>query len=317
MGVLDSYVTIGKEAVAYGTAAAALTRGIESRSDPVKIARDYLVSNGMRPGFDATRSTRRRAVAMGGTGDIEVDLLNKSHGLLLEAMIGVPTVTAGTPTEMEFAASAAGPTTSLSVQVARGRHTGGLLPETALGGMCTSWEVTQKVGGEDALARLKMTLDYQRAVTNIAAATATYPTGEWMYAWPDCTITVGGSGCVLDLTLTGDNALKTDRRCLKGTTDKEQPYRTGVPSSGGTLSTDYDGDTLYDLFRLGDTTSVVVTWAGPAGSLLRFTYPAAQFVGESPVVAPGSSTQSAPFVALSNGTDPAVTVDYFTADLAP
>lgn len=316
MGVLDSYTTIGEEAVAYGTLAAALTRGLEVDTDPGKRQLEHLKWDGMRPGFETTRANRRRPVVMGAGGDLNLPLMNSGLGLLFKAMFGAPTITAGTPTKMEFTTTPAGSTTSLTVQQARGRHVGGVLASNYLGGMVASWEVGQKIGGEDALAMLKVTMDYQREVSGATAATAVYPEPTWMYGWPDCLVTVGGAGCAFDLTLTGDHAIRTDRRCLSGTGLKEKPYRNGVPKYAGTFSTDYGDDTLNDLARLGTTTPVVVKWEMPGGDLVRFTYAAVMIDGDTPVVTLGGSTQSVPWTALDNGTDPVLKVEYWTPDLA-
>jgi hypothetical protein len=317
MGVFDTYCTIGKEAVAYGTLAGTFTRGIEILEDPIKHLKEYRVSNGMRPGFETTRADRRRGVDMGGEGTISVHVANEGHGMLLEAAIGTAAIVNDTPNEFTFVSSEEGPTGSLSVQVNRGvTGTGSPIPENALGGMVKSWELTQKMGGEDALANLKLMMDYREIVDDASAASATYPTPDWIYGDTDCTVTVGGSGCFFDVTLTGDNGLNINRRCLDGDALKEKPYRNAVAQFGGAFTTDYTDDTIYDLFRSGDTTEIVVEWAGPNGSLLRFTYAAAQIIGDSPVVSVGSSTQSVPWVALDNGTDPAVKCEYFTVDSA-
>lgn len=317
MTVLDSYVTIGKEA-AYGTVAAALTRGLEVDTDPVKRTTEHLTWNGMRPGYQGTRVGRSRPVQLGAAGDLNLPLMDSGLGMLLEAMIGTPVITAGTPTEMVFSTSSAGPTSSLSVQSARGTIAGATVPATGLGGMVASWEISQKIGGEDAFAMVKASMDYQREVTSVAAASAVFPSPSWLYAWPECKVEINGAGCVMDVTLTGDNKLRTDRRCLNGNGDgaKEKPYRNGVPVFGGTFSTDYADDTLNDLYRLGTTVEVKVTWTASGGKKVIATMAAAQLKGDSPVVSLGGSTQSVSFTGLDNGTAPIFKLEYFTADVA-
>lgn len=317
MGVLDSYVTVGEEA-SYATPAATLTRGYEAISDPGTREQEYLVGKGMRPGFDATRASRRRPVTLGGSGTLEVDVLNKGMGLLLQAAIGASTPLVG-PDGFSFESTSAGPTSSLTVLVHRGRvETAGVLAKGYIGGTVASWEIEQSVGGEDALAKLKLTMDYADEVNDISPATAVFPDADFMFAWPDCQVTVDGNDVdSWDLTLTGDNALKLDRRHNRGDHRKKKPYRNGVPTYGGSFTADYDDDTLYDLFVSGEPVPIVANWVGPDGTGFRVTMAACQFTGDTPVVELGGSSQAAPWVALSDDTNPALLVEYFTADATP
>ena len=67
MAIQDNFWTIGNEAVAYGTRAATLTRGIENQTDDVTPNVEHRVSQGMRPGTVATPVGRSVAHQYGGS----------------------------------------------------------------------------------------------------------------------------------------------------------------------------------------------------------------------------------------------------------
>jgi hypothetical protein len=319
MGVFDSYITVGEEAVAYGTLAASLTRGYEALVDPGKLTMQYMESNGMRAGYATTKVGRRRAVQMGGEGSLEVDLLSKSMGLLLKAAVGTQATITGPPAGFSYSGTSNAPDTSLSVQVARGRTSGAALAKNYLGGKVKSWEITQSAASEDSFARLKLAMDYREVVSGAALATATYPTDPFAYAWQECSISVDGvTGCSWDLSITGDNGLRLDRYCLAGDGLKDEPYRTSFPSWGGGFTSDYEDDTIYDLYASGDTVPIVVTWTGPTADFsLTCTMPECQFIGDTPVSQPGQSQIVAPWKCLDNDTDPPIEFEYITTDVTP
>ena len=82
MGIQDNFWTIGEEAVAWGTKAATLTRGIENQTDDATPNIEHMQSRGMRPATVATPTGRSVAVPRGGQHVVTLDLMNKSLGLI-------------------------------------------------------------------------------------------------------------------------------------------------------------------------------------------------------------------------------------------
>jgi hypothetical protein len=320
MGVFDSYITVGEEAVAYGTLAASLTRGYEALVDPGKVTMQRMVSNGMRADFATTKVGRSRLVQMGGEGSLEVDLLSNSMGLLFKAAIGTQSTITGPPAGYRYVGSASEPGTSLTVQMARGRATtAGALAKNYLGGKVKSWEIMQSVASEDSWARLKLAMDYRSVTSGAALATAAYPADAFGFSWRECTITVDGDDtCSWDLSITGDNGLKTDSFCLDGAGNKHEPYRVTAAQWGGKFTSDYDDDTLYDLSQSGATVPIVVSWVGQdADHSLTITMPECEFELDGPTSQPGQSQQTATWRCLDNDVDAPIEFEYITDDVAP
>ncbi|MBK6858111.1 MAG: hypothetical protein IPG97_16565 [Microthrixaceae bacterium] len=82
MGIQDNFWTIGEEAVAWGTKATTLTRGIENQTDDATPNVEFLQSRGMRPATVATPTGRSVAVPRGGQHVLTLDLMAKSLGLV-------------------------------------------------------------------------------------------------------------------------------------------------------------------------------------------------------------------------------------------
>jgi hypothetical protein len=317
MAVQETYLVVAEEAVAYGTLGASLTRGYEATADAAELAMQYMESNGMRAGFETTRSSRVRAHQLGGTGSIEVDFMSNSMGLLLKAAVGTQTTITGPPAGYKFVSGVGASSTSLSVQMVRGLAlTAGTSAKTYLGGRCTSWELMQ---ANNDLLKFKMAMDFQAIDEVTAAGTAAYPTAPWLYAWPDCTVTVDGNAVEpLSLSIKGDTGIRTDRFALNGTGLKSAPYRNAVPPYAGSMEFDYDDDDIFDLFASGDTVPIVCEWAHPTDADFTFTVTmdACQVRQANPKTAPGQATQTVEFVALDDGTNPAVDIEYITDDVA-
>lgn len=322
MGVLDSYVTLGRETT-YGTPAT-LSRSFEAEGDAHKRAMAYLRSSGMRAGLQAVRSDRSRAVNMGAAGTLPLTVLDKGFGMLFRAMMGASASALAPSASSAYLqthnSDADGPAgESLTVQYARAPISGAVLPRTYHGGKVTSWELTQAI---DAELKLSLSMDYEDEDKVTAAATATYPSGAKAFGWDQLAITIGGAAVdAKEFSLSGNNNLKTDRRQLRASALKKEPLRTGVPTFSGRLSIDYENDTQYDRFVAGSVHALVATWTGPTAiettyfPYLKATLAAVQFTGESPEASNTDlPVQPLPFDVLWDGTNPAVAFEYQTAD---
>lgn len=319
--ILDTAIMVGKETT-YGTKAGAWTRAYEGKADSFKRTQEPLESIGFRAGMETVRADRRRPVNMGGEGTLEIDVLDKGFGLLLQALLGTvagPTVEGVTAAYTTTAASSSDdPNDAYSLQVLRVDTSGTSRAFTHLGSTITGWEFKQDVNG---LFVCSMDFDFQTVVTDQAAGTPSYPDGALPFDWTQCAVTVSGASVdVKTLSLTGDLGLKTDRRYLRGSELKAQPKRAAVPTFGGSLEVDFADLTLYNAFVSGEIMPLVFTWTGseiesPFNAELQITLPACQFDGESPQASLDDLTvQSLPYRVLDNGTDPAVSITYTSTD---
>ena len=322
MGTLDAAVHVGKETV-YGTPVAP-TRSFEAMADIGKRTTQFLESAGMRGGMEALRSNRRRSIGIGGEGPMELDVLTKGMGLLFEQMLGFTATVAaavnGAQLQTHKSTSSGPDGKSATVQMIRPKTDGTTQQFTYHGGKVKTWELAQAI---DELLKLKLDWDYEDEDKTFAAGTPAYPASAIPFAWHECAVTVDGAAVGLrELSVKGDNKLKTDRRLLRGSSLKKEPLRVGMPEYDGSLAAEFESTTLYDLFVAGTIVPIVATWTGPnigAGQdhKVILTLAACQFSGDSPVASTDDlSTQPLPFKVLHNGTDPAVKLEYNSTDAA-
>lgn len=324
MSVQDAQIHIGRETT-YGTPVTP-TRSVEGLGDGHKRKMAYLESNGMRPGRQAVRSDRRRAINMGAEGELEVNPMNKGLGMLLRAMLGssgIAQVASTTAYLQTHTTTGDGPVgESLTVQLGRpmGSSFGTVQPFTYHGGKVTEWTLTQDL--EDLL-KLKLSLDFEdEDKTTSLLGTPVYPANTTPFGWHECAVTIDGNATpVTSFEVSGKNGLKTDRRQL-GSVLKREPLRSELAEYEGKIAADFESITAYDNFVSGAIVPVVAKWTGgliEAGHNyeLMITLAAVQFTGETPEVSTDDlPTQPMPFMVLHDGTNPAVKIEYKSTDTA-
>jgi len=325
-GLMDASVHLAKEST-YGTWEAP-TRSFEALVDDWKKEQAQLESNGMRTGRQTTRSDRRKQIPLGGSGSLQLDLLNKGFGLLLEGILPVTTgptqVAATTAYQQTHSTDDDGSADSYSIQVWRPyADNSGIEEFSHAGCVPTSWKLAQP--SED-LAKLEIAYDFQSVSYDEAAATPAYPANSDPFCWPDAKVTIDGTDFdeVLSFELNGDLGMRTDRRYLQASALKKAPKRAGVPTYTGQMDADWVKTEFYDDFVAGTIVPVIFTWeiAGDSiesGQDYQFiaTCQACQFDGDSPTVGTDSApSQSLPFKVLHDGTNPAVVFSLKTTDTA-
>lgn len=322
MGVLDAQLHIGKETT-YGTGVTP-TRSFEPYDDGARRLQEYLESSGMRAGMETIRSDRRRAVNMGGEDSFEIDVLDKGLGMLLEAMLPTNSIAQVGATAAYLQTHDSGPAesgVSLTVQWGKPPVTGSVQPFTYLGGKVKSWRLTQDVG---ELLKLGLELDYRDSDTATALAAAAYPAGTRPYGWDDAAANLNSAAVPLtSFQLDFDNALDLERRFLNGSVLKSEPVRAGIPEITGEIQVEFTDLTQYNLWVAGTVIPIDITWTGvtiesPNNAFFKVTLAACQYDGDANPVASLSDLprQPLPFKVLDNGTDPAVRIEYQSADTA-
>lgn len=321
-GVLDAQLHIGVETT-YGTAVTP-TRSFEPYADNAKRTQEFLESAGMRAQMETIRSDRRREVNMGGEDSLEFDVMNKGFGMLFQSMLADSTVAqigATTAYLQTHQSTHEASDTPLTVQWGRPPISGSVIPFTFQGGMVTSWTLSQNVG---ELLKLTLEMDYQDSTTGTSLASAAYPSSTTPFGWDDATVLVNSTAVdVSSFSLTYDNMLNVDRRFLRGTVLKKQPYRAGVPVITGEIQVEFTSTTQYNTFINGTVIPLSATWSsgtieGTYTYQLAVTLAAVQYDGDAnPVVSLDDlPRQPLPFKVLDNGTDPAVKIEYRSTDTA-
>jgi len=326
MATLDSAIHIGKEST-YGTPVTP-SRSFEGMADSFKRDQERLESTGMRAGMQGVRSDRVVQVNMGGTGSLEVDVLNKGMGMLLEGLAGTtagPTQVASTSAYTQtHANSAAGPTESYTVQVVRPMVDGANKAFTHHGCKPTAWSVKQDVSG---LLKLSVDYDFEDVETATAEASAVYPASTLPFAWTNAVVTIDSTEfCyATSFSMDADLAMKTDRRYLCSSAPlKGVPVRSGLASFTGSFDADFASTTQYDAWVAGTVFDMNIKWSMAADLIesghtyeFELDFPAVQWTGESPEASNSDvSKHSMPFTVLDNGSDPMVTVSVKSTDSA-
>jgi len=191
---------------------------------------------------------------------------------------------------------------------------------TAKGCTITGWKLAHAVGG---LLTLDLDWDARDIVTSEAAGSAVSPTSATTFDWTQLNVTVNGSEvCLSNLEVTADLGLKTDRRLMCATSAglKRAPKRAAVPTITGTLTSEFDDLTIYNLFTAGTIVPIVATWTGAViegahNYTITLTLPACKSEGDTPEASLTDMTmQPIPFRALYDQSSAMATLSYKSTD---
>ena len=170
---------------------------------------------------------------------------------------------------------------------------------------------------------LKVTVDAMDEDQSIGLAAPSFGT-QSLLSFVGGQITVAGANFdVTDVSVQGDNGLKTDRYFLRSNTLKKEPVHNSFRAFTGTLTAEFTDLSAYNRYVNGTLASVTATWVGAQIEAVTPTYfytlqvtmPQVRFDGETPDISgPDIITQSLPFKALWDGTTSPVTVLYRTTD---
>jgi hypothetical protein len=190
---------------------------------------------------------------------------------------------------------------SLTIQIGRPATTGTVHPFTYAGCKIASWTITATVG---ELATLDLSIKGMTETTATALATAAFDSSWSPFVFTEATLTVAGvsAGTVREASLSGDNKIEFRHRL--GSANSLQPLEIGVRDYTGTITTDFDALTHYNLFINGTESALVFAFSNGTQTLTITMN--VQFVGETPNVG-GSEllAQTLPFRCISSSSDAA------------
>lgn len=291
-----------------------------SESLALDIAR--MDANGLRSAQRVLRSDSWAPGARQASGDVELEVGNKGFGLLFAKALGAAASAAdGTGFKRTYTIGDLYGD-MLTVQVGRPDVAGTVQPFSYLGAKVASFSLDQ---ARDEFLKLKLSLDCRDEITSQALVAATAPALTELFHWGELAITVGGSAFEADgFTLDVDNALKTDRFKLRGSTFKDEPIEADKRKVTGKLSGEFFNLTEYARFTGATSFAIVATWTKTTtydvGKAFRLvvTLPACRYdPGGTPNVGGADVlTDEFPFVVLDNGSNAPVTIDYYTTDAA-
>lgn len=233
-------------------------------------------------------------------GSISMELPNMSIAALLKHCFGaVVTTGAGPYTHTYTPADLTGD--SLTIQVGRPASSGTVHPFTYAGCKISEWTIAASVG---EIAKFDCNIIGMTETTATGLATASYPSTWAPFVFTEATVNVTGSpvATVRDVSLTGNNAI--ERRIRLGVATSVQPLEIGLRSYTGTITTDFDALTHYNLYTAGTQTALVLKFDnGPDELTITMNI---QFTGETPEVGGFDLlSQSLPFRCISSTSDAA------------
>lgn len=308
------------------------TKFFEFESESLSLNRDYYDGLGLRAGRTFAPFSRTKATTRSAGGDTAVTFPQKLGGFFLDQMV------AGTVTPVQQGASAAYlstfnigasvPTKSATLQKNAPTSQAVDTAFTYPGSTLVSAAFSLAVGGALMATFTWACKDETTTTTSpagAALATATYVSGNDVWAHQDITLTINGGAAagVTGVSWTWTQPFADSRFFLDGSGTRAQPIANGLASVTGTLDAEWYDQTYYNLFRSGASASLVVTAQGPTAiaatyfPMFRNTFSAIQVRGISPTVSgPDLIDQSVPFVVRDDGTNPPWKAEYQSTDLA-
>lgn len=320
---LDGQFGIAAEST-YG-AFVAPTKFLEVESESIALQVTSLESRPLTAGlFD--RTGRHKEKITGAGGDVIVTFINKNMGLLMEAALG-KVVSAQVASTTEYTQTATPDTVtgkrgkSYTVQVGRPQTDGTVIPFNFLGGKVVGWEFATALND---LLKMTTTWDFKTVENSSALATPSYPASAEPFSFLDGTLSIDGSSAATlsSVSVKGATPLKTDRISFGSV--KREPLANDFWEVTGEFSGEFEDMDAYDAWVAGtEVANLVLTYTGsqiPSESTnfqLVITIPALKYTGSDPQLSgPDVLTQTKPFKALYNGTDPIISAVLHTTDTA-
>lgn len=312
----------------------------EFNSETVDYVKGILQGQGLHAGGQYDRSARRVVSTVGAKGDITMDHATKKMNLLWKHILGsAPTFTQQGATTAYLAVHQPGTTDGMGLTYQKGvpQTNGTVQPFTHNGGKVESFSFSVT---DQQIAQLMLTLDFWNVATGTALASASYPAGNEVFNFSQCTIKLGGTastgGGVVSIasgvtattlfkgfTLAGTHPKADARYGLGNAGIKKEQIENGWRALTGTLDGEFTSRTeIWDLMQADTTTAMQVTFTG---SVIASTYhnvldiilPAVKFDTAS-VAVPGPDIipQSVPFTVLDDGTNAVCQVSITSTDTA-
>lgn len=309
------------EETTYGTPGTP-DRGYEFRSESLKLDIERIESQGLRSGQRVLRSDRWAAGKKSVSGDVVLELMNKSFGRWFKhAFGGVVTSqpdAPGNPTVYKHTFTPGDIPTGQTIQVGRTDVGGTTRPFTYHGCRVGGWKLECAV---DEIATFTASIVGEDEDTATALATITYPATMSLMTFTQGTLSIAGSAVdVKSASVEGSNGLAEDRYFL-GSSLRKAPLEANLREYTGTLDSEFTDLTAYNRFVNGTEAELILLFEGATIST-TYKYQTkvtanVRFDGETPSIGgPEIVMQSVPFKVVDNGTT-SIKVEYQTTDTLP
>ncbi len=238
------------------------TRFFEFVTEGLDLDIDRIESQGWRANQRVLRTGRWRAGRKLVSGEITLELQNKSMGLLFKHCLGaVATSTPGGGTLTRDHTCTLGDLRgkSLTIQAGRDDRGGTVRPFSYLGCKVQTWELACAL---NQFAMLTLGIIGRDETTAQSLAAASYATGIELFTFVEGSLTIGGSSTpVRAATISGDNRLPDDDFAL-GSALMREPLEPALREITGDLNADFTDLTAYNRFINGTEASLVLDFTG-------------------------------------------------------
>ena len=309
--------------VTHGTYVAP-TRFYELVKEGLTMDQARLEAKGIRTGGRVQRSDRWVAGSKTVGGPAEFELGSVGFGLLLKHCFGSVSsaLNGGGIATWNHTFTPGDLPVGFTTQVGREDDAGTVNPFSYLGCMVESFDLAAKV---DEIGSLKVEINAQDESTSEVLAAASLPSSLELMTFAGASLSVAGAAIdVTEVTLSGSNSLKTDRKKLSAVIRKV-PIEAEYREYTGTIDAYFASLTAYNRFVNGTEAALVLLFQAPT-VIEAALYPQLEvtcnvrFDGETPTVdGPGEIMQSLPFKCIDTGAgaSTAISADYQTTDATP
>lgn len=301
------------------------TRWLEFVDEGLEADIQHVESSALRGGSRVLRADRQKINKKGAAGDVTFEVTSSGFGMLFKHMLGaIATATPGGATNARTHTATIGDLTGkgLSVQVGKPDIGGTVRPFDYIGAKVASWELSMDI---DGILMLRLSLDCYDELSDQTLGTPAPSATDELLVFTGGTVSIGGSSaCVRAFSVSGDNGINGDRRCI-GESRKKQQLESGKRDFNASVEVDFEDLTQYNRFTSGTPFAFEATFAGEADGIesgfanhVKVTLPAVRADGETPKVSgPDELTQTIPMKVLDNDTDEPVEIEYQSEDTAP
>lgn len=307
------------------------TRFFDAQTVQLKKVKNVVQGGGLAAGRLVQPASRRVVTSQAAAGDVELEVLNRGMGLLLAQIFG------GTPTPVQQGATAAYLQTHpladnlgrfFTAQVGVPDTTGTVRPYTYLGTKVLDAEFSC---GVNENLMVKLSLDSKDVSESQSLAAPSFTAGVQQFHFAQMGVKLGatyGSETAVDgvrkVSVKVSRGQNVDRYYANGAGKKAEPIMNDRVQITGTIETDFlDKASFADRFAADTQFSLV--WEFVAATPIAPTYyptfrlklPACFLDGDTPTLdGPEVVQPSFGFTALYDLTNPPVTCEYLSADVA-
>jgi len=300
------------------------TRFFEFVSESLSLDISRIESQGWRANQRVLRTGRWRSGRKLVSGEISLELQNKSMGLLFKHSLGAiatSTPGGGTLTRDHDATLGNLKGKSFTIQVGRDSRDASstVRPFSYLGCKIRTWSLACQL---NQFAMLNLGIIAQDESTAQSLASASYATGIELFTFVEGSLTIAAASTpVRAASISGDNGLPDDDFAL-GSALMREPLEPALRSITGELDADFTDLTAYNRFITGTEATLVLTFTGSLieGALNYQVIVTAnvRFDGTTPTVSDVQEIrQPLAYKVIAPAAGEPITIRYRTTDTTP